>query len=247
MRRRTLAAIFAASALSLGMFGTASAARAEMVYRMATMGEPKSLDPHVVSGTWENYIVGDVFMGLLTDAADATPVAGAAESWTISDDGLTYTFKIRDHKWSDGMPVTEVMRMCDLHAEVLRDTIVDRPQVLPPGHPVDTFKRENAALREACARLRALGAMFLTRKDDDRPVDGADRDAYRKAFNELMDVEKHYLRKEHLLFPFLEHGERRELMRRLTQRFTASRVQRLRVAISETSGQRGVYELSREA
>ena len=59
-----------------------------------------------MSGTWENYIVGDAFMGLLTDAADAKPIPGAAESWTISDDGLTYTFKIRDHKWSDGMPVT---------------------------------------------------------------------------------------------------------------------------------------------
>ena len=106
MQRRTLGAILAASALSLGLLGSPSAARAEMVYRMATMGEPKSLDPHVVSGTWENYIVGDAFMGLLTDAADATPIAGAAESWTISDDGLTYTFKLRDHKWSDGTPVT---------------------------------------------------------------------------------------------------------------------------------------------
>ena len=77
-----------------------------MVYRIATMGEPKTLDPHGVSGTWENYIVGDAFMGLLTDAADAKPIPGAAESWTISDDGLTYTFKIRDHKWSDGVPVT---------------------------------------------------------------------------------------------------------------------------------------------
>ena len=106
MRRRTLAALFAASALSLGLLSTSSPARAEMVYRMATMGEPKSLDPHVVSGTWENFIVGDAFMGLLTDAADATPMPGAAESWTISDDGLTYTFKLRDHKWSDGTPVT---------------------------------------------------------------------------------------------------------------------------------------------
>lgn len=95
----------AAIAMSAAL-GNAGAARAEMVYRMATMGEPKTLDPHGVSGTWENYIVGDAFMGLLTDAADAKPIPGAAESWTISDDGLTYTFKLRDHKWSDGTPVT---------------------------------------------------------------------------------------------------------------------------------------------
>src|SRR5687767_10057378 len=87
----------AALAAAAWSFAAPGAARAEMVYRMATMGEPKTLDPHGVSGTWENYIVGDAFMGLLTDAADAEPIPGAAESWTISDDGLTYTFKLRDH------------------------------------------------------------------------------------------------------------------------------------------------------
>lgn len=101
-RRSTLAL----AALAATFLAGAAPAAAEMVYRVATMGEPKTLDPHGVSGTWENYIVGDSFMGLLTDAADATPIPGAAESWTISDDGLTYTFKIRDHKWSDGTPVT---------------------------------------------------------------------------------------------------------------------------------------------
>ena len=106
MRRRTLGALIAVSATALATLTLPSPARAEMVYRMATMGEPKTLDPHGVSGTWENYIVGDAFMGLLTDAADAKPIPGAAESWTISDDGLTYTFKLRDHKWSDGTPVT---------------------------------------------------------------------------------------------------------------------------------------------
>lgn len=100
-RIRCLAAAAAITALLAG-----GVAQAEMVYRMATMGEPKTLDPHGVSGTWENYVVGDQFMGLTTDGPDAKPVPGAAESWTISDDGLVYTFKIRDHKWSDGTPVT---------------------------------------------------------------------------------------------------------------------------------------------
>src|SRR3954462_12770424 len=96
------------AAVALAVLGLAAAgpARAEMVYRVATMGEPKTLDPHHVSGIWENYIVGDAFLGLLTDAADATPIPGAAESWQVSDDGKTYTFKLRDHQWSDGQPVT---------------------------------------------------------------------------------------------------------------------------------------------
>ncbi|HEV2651373.1 MAG TPA: peptide ABC transporter substrate-binding protein [Rhizomicrobium sp.] len=68
--------------------------------------EPDTLDPHKASGVWENNIIGDMFMGLMTDAADSSPMPGAAESMTRSADGLTYTFKIRDHLWSDGKPVT---------------------------------------------------------------------------------------------------------------------------------------------
>jgi DUF438 domain-containing protein len=107
---------------------------------------------------------------------------------------------------AEGMPAAEIMRMCDLHAEVVRDVLVDRPRPVPPGHPVDTFRRENQALREASARFRALLAL-LASGDELAPVEPDRLDACRRAFNELMDVEKHYQRKELLLFPFLErHG-----------------------------------------
>lgn len=75
--------------------------------KLAIMGEPASLDPQQISGTWENDVVGDLFEGLITEAADGKRVPGAAESWKISDDGTTYTFALRkDGKWSDGQPVT---------------------------------------------------------------------------------------------------------------------------------------------
>ncbi len=91
--------------IAVASLGAASAS-AQSVLRVGNSGEPDSLDPHQVSGNWENRIVGEMFMGLTTEAADATVIPGAAESWTLSDDGLTYTFKIRDHTWSDGVPVT---------------------------------------------------------------------------------------------------------------------------------------------
>ncbi len=68
--------------------------------------EPDTLDPHKASGNWENNIIGDMFLGLMTDAPDGRAVFGAAESFTASADGLVYTFKLRDHSWSDGVPVT---------------------------------------------------------------------------------------------------------------------------------------------
>ncbi len=103
-----------------------------------------------------------------------------------------------------GVPASEIMRMCDLHSEALRDFIVDRAtRTVPAGHPVDTFQRENRALEQTAARLRAVLAL-LTAGRDEAPVDPARLDEARRLFNLLMDVDKHYRRKEHLLFPHLE-------------------------------------------
>ncbi len=92
-----------ALASTLALSGLASA---ETVLRRGNAGEPDTLDPHKATGIWENNIIGDMMMGLLTEDADGKATAGAAESWTISDDGKVYTFKLRDHTWSDGQPVT---------------------------------------------------------------------------------------------------------------------------------------------
>ena len=98
-----------------------------------------------------------------------------------------------------GMPVEEVQSMCDLHSQVLREVIVQPVQISPPpGHPLDTFKLENEALTSVVAEMR--GAVTeLTR------TDGLLR--AREVFGRLMDVDKHYQRKENLLFSCLErHG-----------------------------------------
>ena len=44
--------------------------------------------------------------GLMRLGQDSRPIAGVAEKWDISPDGLKYTFHLRDAKWSDGTPVT---------------------------------------------------------------------------------------------------------------------------------------------
>ncbi|MCC5870556.1 MAG: peptide ABC transporter substrate-binding protein [Gammaproteobacteria bacterium] len=83
-----------------------SAVADERILTIGNPGHPASLDPHRITGVWENRIVGDMLMGLTTEAADGSTVAGAAKSWEVSADGLTYTFTIREHSWSDGVPVT---------------------------------------------------------------------------------------------------------------------------------------------
>lgn len=81
-------------------------AQAEMVLNRGNGGEPDSLDPHFIGGTWESNIVGDLVMGLTTLDAAAKPIPGMAQSWSVSKDGLTWTFRLRAASWSDGAPVT---------------------------------------------------------------------------------------------------------------------------------------------
>ena len=55
----------------------------------------------------------------------------------------------------EGMPVSEVQSMCDLHSSVLREVMTEPSEApFPPGHPIDTFLRENEALRQAARALR---------------------------------------------------------------------------------------------
>lgn len=68
--------------------------------------EINSLDPHYINGNWEAYVVGDCLIGLTTEGPDGAPIPGAAESWSVSPDGKTWTFHMRNHVWSDGVPVT---------------------------------------------------------------------------------------------------------------------------------------------
>ena len=67
--------------------------------------EPPSLHPALATDTTSGVILTNTFEGLTTLDADARPVAAAAESWEVSEDLKTYTFKLRDAKWSNGDPV----------------------------------------------------------------------------------------------------------------------------------------------
>ena len=110
---------------------------------------------------------------------------------------------------ADGVPAQQIMLMCDLHAQAVRDVLVEQPlPPPPPGHPVDTFRRENAALVEQARALRAaLAEPVPTQSARDETAAGASFLGCRSLYSGLMDVEKHYQRKEHLLFSCLErHG-----------------------------------------
>ena len=126
---------------------------------------------------------------------------------------------------NEGLPEEEVLKFCDIHTQVL-DGQIDQTgaKEIPDGHPVDVFKKENMELDKL---IQTLGH-FYEKMDHPGKVELNTYILQLKAFfNNLMDVEKHYLRKENLLFPYLEkynitgppkvmwgkHDETRELLK----------------------------------
>ena len=79
----------------------------EKIAKLVSGGEPGSLHPALAQGTHESIILDHIYEGLMKRDENSEIVPGMAESYTMSDDGLTYTFIIRDDvKWSNGDPVT---------------------------------------------------------------------------------------------------------------------------------------------
>lgn len=115
MRGRFASLAVGAGALALGL--TLAGCKEQKVARApcpagkiclerGNVAEPISLDPGKITGTWEDFIVSDMIVGLTQNDIQGNMIPGMATSWETSPDGLTWTFHLRDAKWSDGVPVT---------------------------------------------------------------------------------------------------------------------------------------------
>ncbi|WP_433945009.1 DUF438 domain-containing protein [Paenibacillus sp. SN-8-1] len=103
----------------------------------------------------------------------------------------------------EGIPVTEVQRLCSVHTAIFKGSIEEihrssKPEE-QPGHPVHTFKLENREIE----RL----VNFKLQLHTDRYRKEASSEITLKLLEDLsllLDLDKHYSRKENLLFPYLE-------------------------------------------
>ncbi|MFC7290942.1 peptide ABC transporter substrate-binding protein [Hirschia litorea] len=106
-KKSLMASLMMSAMLGVSACGGSDGAREDetTLFRGIT-AKPDTMDPQKAEGTWENDIIGDMFIGLFTENEIAEAVPGMAADWDISDDGLVWTFKLRDANWSDGTPVT---------------------------------------------------------------------------------------------------------------------------------------------
>lgn len=78
----------------------------EQVLRMHLGADPTTFDPSLHEDFVTGSITRQVFDGLVRLGENDEPVESLAEDIDISDDGLTYTFKLRESEWTNGDPVT---------------------------------------------------------------------------------------------------------------------------------------------
>ncbi len=102
---------------------------------------------------------------------------------------------------AEGLPVQEVQRLCDVHAAVFKGSIeeihapADASQM--PGHPAHTLKAENRALEQLITeKIRPALQAFSDRK--------LTAEELAEKIETLKQIDKHYLRKENLFFPYME-------------------------------------------
>lgn len=113
--------------------------------------------------------------------------------------------EVEQELMDEGLPETEVLKLCDIHGQVLSGHVdLSHALIVPPGHPIDVFKKEN---REILNLTDKIHEMLLN-------INQVPDDEFEKyvfsllgSFNELMDVDKHYKRTEYLVFPYLEKNE----------------------------------------
>jgi oligopeptide transport system substrate-binding protein len=105
INRRLAHAVFAGLILTTSALASLPA-MAQVVYNRGQEADPETLDPQKISTSAEFHIMRDLYEGLIIHNGQGKVVPGVAESWTNSDDGKVYTFKLRANaKWSNGDPV----------------------------------------------------------------------------------------------------------------------------------------------
>ena len=108
MKSRKLILLVAALAAAVWSCGDAGrGGTPESVLHRGLGSDPETLDPHKARSVQAGEVLRDIGEGLLTYSASGELAPGAAASWTVADDGLTYTFRLRDDaRWSNGDSLT---------------------------------------------------------------------------------------------------------------------------------------------
>ena len=108
MNVRRLMVTMLSALIAFGLLANASAQEPRYggSITVAVTDDPPNLDPHITNAASARNVLHNVFATIVEMNLDFVPAPGLAESWEISDDGLTYTFHlVQNARFHDGTPV----------------------------------------------------------------------------------------------------------------------------------------------
>ncbi|OFN54254.1 MULTISPECIES: DUF438 domain-containing protein [unclassified Streptococcus] len=102
-----------------------------------------------------------------------------------------------------GVTFEDVMSLCNVHANLFKGAVrdVEVADTDHSGHPVQIFKQENLALRAALMRV---GRLLDTYANSDEEMQEEIRKGLKRQLSLVEQFERHYKRKEELMFPIME-------------------------------------------
>lgn len=102
----------------------------------------------------------------------------------------------------EGILLEDIRRLCPMHIDVLDVRIEGDGQLAAPGHPVHTLMGEHDSMLEFARRLKGAAGRIMEVADA-----SSEMDLLKHITGHFRDSERHYLREENVLFPYLErHG-----------------------------------------
>jgi DUF438 domain-containing protein len=150
----------------------------------------------------------EVLKGIIKDLHAGVDVSILKQRFAelVKDVGPDEIPRLEQELIKEGMPQEEITRLCDVHVQLFKESLERQDKPSPvPGHPIHTLGKENRALDQTAHEFKKL-------LEDLGDPPSAERypalaGSLAKRLDDLAQVEKHYVKKENLLFPFLEkHG-----------------------------------------
>ena len=113
--------------------------------------------------------------------------------------------QIEEELIKEGMPREEIQRLCEVHLAVLKEPLEKEKILAPEGHPIHILMEEHKILLKFTEELKNIVTKIKDEKDFNSVT--TEMEQIKNIEKHLKDSERHYLREENVLFPYLEkHG-----------------------------------------
>uniref|UniRef100_A0A7V0Z3I3 DUF438 domain-containing protein n=1 Tax=candidate division WOR-3 bacterium TaxID=2052148 RepID=A0A7V0Z3I3_UNCW3 len=113
--------------------------------------------------------------------------------------------RIEEELIKEGMPVEEIHKLCDVHIAMFKESLEKEKTIAPAGHPINILMEEHKILLSYAGEIKKTVEDIKNKKSFEDAKQGIE--FLNHIAEHFKDSEKHYLREEIVLFPYLEkHG-----------------------------------------